>query len=124
MNAGKRICAEGNGVHEDNPAFQVYDAERFFTPMELEALGHAIVSRGKRKGRWLESDRPFGTPGYVCQQARTMAFNPHRMPSQAIMLFDAEQRSLFWSLTNKFEYLRDHPEFRTAVSVDIQRRFS
>ena len=117
----KKICAEGNGVIDVEQAYFSDNPETFFTEREIAGIVNAMAKNGPP--RWVSASRAYGTDGYIFQQARTMALNPHRMPSQCIMLFDAEQKALFWSYTNKLEHLQANPNFREQVLLEIQSQW-
>lgn len=114
----KRICAEGNGVTDPRAVFAADDPETFFTDREMAGLINALAKNGPL--RWVAASRAYGTDGYIFQQAKVMAFNPHRMPSQMIMLFNEDQKNLFWAYVNKLEYLQQNPEFRERVLEEIK----
>jgi len=105
-------------------AFLVPAAGSLFTEEEWEAIGEAVSYKGTKRVAWRKSGCPYGTPGYVFQQARIMALNPHRMPSQFITLFNGEQRELFWSLANKMGTIKGDRDLAAEFNVELKRRFS
>lgn len=83
--------------------------ETFFSEDEMEALLQTRITRGKRKGKVRKTPCKFGTPGYIYKQALTLALNPYRMPSECVMLLDADQKDLLLRLSAKINYMVGHP---------------
>lgn len=95
-----------------------------FNERELAAIKSAVVSRGKRKGQWKKTGCPYGSDGYIVQQARTTVFNPFRMPSEFVLLFNDEQSEFFWGLVGKFDQIRNKPDVRKAAERQVQESMS
>lgn len=114
----KKLILYAHGIDAEFHGPQKFiKPETFFSDEEVEAIKQAVAKSGKNKGHYKSSACPFGTPGYILQQARTMVFNAYRMPSECIILFNHEQQKLFWSLVAKFEILRDHAGVNQVMSA-------
>ena len=77
------------------------------TERQLNALLGLFITKGKRKGQVRRTKPKYGTDAYIAHEAKVMALNPHRMPSQMIMLLDKDQMAFFWEMVKVFEASRD-----------------
>lgn len=116
MNKEKEFILAAHGIVNKQTAAFV-KPEEFFDDLEVRAIREAVAKSGKNKGKFKASSCPFGTPGYILQQARIMVFNKYRMPSECIILLSEEQKRLFCSLVNKFEILRDYPGINRVMNA-------
>ena len=94
-----------------------------FTETEWAAVGEAVKFAGTKRASFRKTGCKWGTPGYIFQQARTLAFNPYRMPSEFVLLFDAEQHDLLMSLADKMRAIKADPASLQHWNTELLRRF-
>ena len=95
------------------------NARDYFTAEEKQAVLEALVVKGKKGHKivsWRKTGCRFRTPGYIAQQAKTLAYNRFRMPSEMVMLLSHEQQALLLSLAGKLVAMRKETELEKAVS--------
>jgi hypothetical protein len=94
-----------------------------FTEQEWAAVGETVKFKGTKRAAFRKGACKFGTPGYIFQQARTLALNPYRMPSEFVLLLTAEQKDLLLSLSDKLSAIAKDPAARKAFDAELHRRF-
>lgn len=94
-----------------------------FTETEWDAVGETVKYKGTKRAAFRKTGCKYGTPGYIFQQAKTLALNPHRMPSEFVLLFNQEQHDLLLSLADKLGAIAKDPEARKHWNAELVRRF-
>jgi len=75
-----------------------------------------------RKGviRKYAKKRPFGSDAYIAGEAKTLALNPYRMPSEFIMLFNSEQTDFLWEMNKVWERTGHDAKFRKQAEAEVR----
>ena len=94
-----------------------------FTETEWAAVGETVKYAGTKRAAFRKTQCKWGTPGYIFQQAKTLAFNKYRMPSEFVMLFDSEQHELLMSLADKLLAIKGDAESQKHWNNELVRRF-
>lgn len=94
-----------------------------FTETEWAAVGETVKYKGTKRAAFRKTGCKYGTPGYIFQQARTLALNPHRMCSEFVLLFNVEQKDLLLSLADKLGMIAKDPALQQEWNTELVRRF-
>jgi hypothetical protein len=75
-----------------------------------------------RKGviRKYAKKRPFGSDAYIAGEAKTLALNPYRMPSEFVLLFNSEQHDFLFEMDEVWKRTAKEPEFRKQAEAEVR----
>lgn len=60
----------------------------------------------KGEAKKYKTKRPFGSDTYIAAEAHVLVFNPHRMPSEFVLLFNEEQQKFFFECEETFRVIK------------------
>jgi hypothetical protein len=74
------------------------------TDRQRKAIAGLFYKRGKTIKRYAKK-RPFGTDAYIAYEAKTLALNPYRMPSEFVLLFNEGQQAFLFEMEELWQRL-------------------
>lgn len=90
------------------------------TDRQLAAVRGLLVTRGPRKGQLKRTKAKFGTDAYIAGEARTLALNPYRMPSEFVLLFNREQQDFLFEMEGVWKRGAADKVFAAAVTKQLK----
>ena len=96
------------------------------TERQANAIAGLFYMKGQKIHRYA-SKRPYGTDAYIAGEAKTLALNPYRMPSEFVLLFNAEQQAFLFEMEQVWKDLSANLKDETAtaqVEAAIRARYA
>jgi hypothetical protein len=89
------------------------------TERQLKAIAGLYYKRSGKVRRY-QTKRPFGTDAYIAGEAKTLALNPYRMPSECVLILTAEQQNFLLEMSDVWKRLSEDNAFSIAAAEQIK----
>lgn len=93
---------------------------------QAQAIAGLFYMRGKKIHRYARKPE-YGTDAYIAGEAKTLALNPYRMPSEFVLLFNTEQQDFLFEMEKVWKAMSANLKDRTAeaqVEAAIRARYA
>ena len=93
---------------------------------QAQAIAGLYYMSGKRIHKYARKPE-FGTDAYIAGEAKTLALNPYRMPSEFVLLFNTEQQDFLFEMEKVWKAFSANQKDSTAtwqVEAAIRARYA